>query len=202
MGNICGKGKDTGAENNEKAAAKKQPVEKANGTSTATSKISSNGNRSTILSLHEGLLNQQTGNVYGKYEEVEVLGTGSMGHVARVKCKNREEKWSAHRTSTDVSSDSNHGNLNSHMDPQKTTSSISERRKVEYALKSIQLDRVSPTFVDELNNEIDILKALDHPNIVKLHEVFYQTNKQIFLILELCDGGDLYTRLPYTGACD
>ena len=46
----------------------------------------------------------------------------------------------------------------------KQTSNISnasERRKVEnvYALKSIQLDRVKPLFVDELKNEIAILKV-------------------------------------------
>jgi calcium-dependent protein kinase len=37
----------------------------------------------------------------------------------------------------------------------------------------------------------------DHPNIVKAHEVFSH-KKQIFIILELCDGGDLYTRLPFS----
>lgn len=49
----------------------------------------------------------------------------------------------------------------------------SERRKVEniYALKSIQLDRVKPLYVEELKNEIAILKSTDHPNIVKAHEV-------------------------------
>jgi serine/threonine protein kinase len=34
---------------------------------------------------------------------------------------------------------------------------------------------------------------MDHPNIVKAHEM-YTYKKQIFLVLELCDGGDLYTR--------
>ena len=40
-------------------------------------------------------------------------------------------------------------------------SDSSERRKVEnvYALKSIQLDRVKPMFVEELKNEIEILKV-------------------------------------------
>jgi hypothetical protein len=40
--------------------------------------------------------------------------------------------------------------------------SLSERRKheVNYALKSILLDRVSPKFVQELKNEIDILKGM------------------------------------------
>jgi calcium-dependent protein kinase len=63
-----------------------------------------------------------------------------------------------------------------------------------YALKSIILDRVKdPTFVQELKNEIEVLRSLDHPNIVKLYEV-YSYHKQIYLVLELCEGGDLYTR--------
>eukprot|EP00536_Pseudo-nitzschia_multiseries_P005177 jgi/Psemu1/238292/estExt_Genewise1.C_940024 len=96
--------------------------------------------------------------VYKKYSEIEVLGNGSMGHVAKV---------------------------------------VLRDDYLTYALKSIQLDRVSTIFIEELENEIQILKTMDHPNIVKLHEVFSH-KKQIFMILELCDGGDLYTRLPYT----
>lgn len=37
----------------------------------------------------------------------------------------------------------------------------------------------------------------DHPNIIKAHEQ-YVYKKHIYLILELCDGGDLNARLPYT----
>ena len=67
-----------------------------------------------------------------------------------------------------------------------------------YALKSIHLDRVSPVFLEELKNEIRILRSLDHPNIVKAYEVYLCKNKQIYLVLELCDGGDLFTRSPYS----
>ena len=38
---------------------------------------------------------------------------------------------------------------------------------------------------------------MDHPHIVKCHEV-YKYQKQIYVILECCDGGDLYTRSPYS----
>lgn len=38
---------------------------------------------------------------------------------------------------------------------------------------------------------------MDHPHIVKQHEI-YKYKKQIYLILECCDGGDLYTRSPYS----
>ncbi len=46
---------------------------------------------------------------------------------------------------------------------------------------------------NKLVEEVNTLKGLDHPNIVKAHEM-YTYKKQIFLVLELCDGGDLYTR--------
>lgn len=43
---------------------------------------------------------------------------------------------------------------------------------------------------EELRNEIDILKHLDHPNIIKLYET-YENDEYIFLVQEICDGGDL-----------
>ena len=67
-----------------------------------------------------------------------------------------------------------------------------------YAMKSIHISRCTdPTFVEELHNEIQILKTLDHPHIEKVIETF-EYEAQIFVILELCYGGDLYQRDPYT----
>ena len=66
-----------------------------------------------------------------------------------------------------------------------------------YALKSIILDQVTnEIFVRELQNEIAILQTLDHPNICKAIETFEFKN-QLYLVLELCSGGDLYARDPY-----
>ncbi|KAL3908325.1 MAG: hypothetical protein SGARI_003113 [Bacillariaceae sp.] len=149
MGNICGKDGAAAADDGNKGGATAKPHGRDKNPNN-NNKQSSHGNRSTVHSIHDGLLNEVTSNVYGKYQEIEVLGTGSMGHVARVKVKNGEESGSAYRAST---SDSNHAVT------RKTSSNISERKK-EYALKSIQLDRVSPAFLDELANEIDILKTL------------------------------------------
>lgn len=67
-----------------------------------------------------------------------------------------------------------------------------------YAMKSIHLSRVTdPTFVQELMNEIQILRTLDHPHIVRPIETFDHRN-QVFIVMELCTGGDLYSRDPYT----
>ena len=77
---------------------------------------------------------------------------------------------------------------------QKTETS---RYGILYALKSIILDHVkNDTFIRELQNEIAILRTLDHPNICKAIET-YEFKKQMYLVLELCSGGDLYCRDPY-----
>jgi serine/threonine protein kinase len=69
---------------------------------------------------------------------------------------------------------------------------------IEYAMKSIHLSRVTDDrFAEELKNEISILKELDHPHIVRPIETFEHRN-QIFIVMELCSGGDLYSRDPYT----
>lgn len=44
---------------------------------------------------------------------------------------------------------------------------------------------------EEILNEIDILKKIDHPNIMKIFE-FYTTPTTYYLILEFCEGGNLY----------
>tara|TARA_B110000971_G_scaffold48732_1_gene48790 strand:+ start:1949 stop:3055 length:1107 start_codon:yes stop_codon:yes gene_type:complete len=41
------------------------------------------------------------------------------------------------------------------------------------------------------NNEINLMKSLSHDNILKLHEVVRKTQKEIYFILEYCEGGDL-----------
>eukprot|EP00590_Aulacoseira_subarctica_P010604 CAMPEP_0172415214 /NCGR_PEP_ID=MMETSP1064-20121228/1683_1 /TAXON_ID=202472 /ORGANISM="Aulacoseira subarctica , Strain CCAP 1002/5" /LENGTH=548 /DNA_ID=CAMNT_0013152127 /DNA_START=66 /DNA_END=1712 /DNA_ORIENTATION=+ len=66
-----------------------------------------------------------------------------------------------------------------------------------YAIKAIRKDRVkNPYYLKELQNEIRLLKHLDHKNIVRIYESFEQ-NSQIHLVIECCEGGDLYERAPY-----
>lgn len=40
-------------------------------------------------------------------------------------------------------------------------------------------------------NEVKILQALDHPNIIKLYEI-WEWNDVCFLVLEFCEGGELF----------
>merc|ERR1719487_596890 len=49
-------------------------------------------------------------------------------------------------------------------------------------------------------NELEIYLRLDHPNIVKLYDV-YETPTHVHFVMELCSGGELYQRYqmkPYT----
>jgi calcium-dependent protein kinase len=42
--------------------------------------------------------------------------------------------------------------------------------------------------------EINIMIQIDHPNIIKLYEVF-EDNRYIHLIMEMCTGGELFDRI-------
>jgi serine/threonine protein kinase len=157
---------------------------------------------STGRGIHRGILRvQKDADVFEKYEVVEEIGQGSMGHVSKVRIKETQLGGSAFGPKKRRGGFFFFGcscTANDDVMTNVPRFSASQRSKHEhfYALKSIQLDRISPVFIDELKNEIAILRSMDHMNIVKAFEVFL-TNQQIFLVLEACDG-DLYTRAPYT----
>ena len=47
--------------------------------------------------------------------------------------------------------------------------------------------------------EIDILKNLTHPNILRLFEVF-EDKKNIYLVTEFCEGGELFDEIIARGS--
>jgi calcium-dependent protein kinase len=61
-----------------------------------------------------------------------------------------------------------------------------------YAIKIIQKNRVIEFHT--FKQEIEILRVLDHPNIVKLIECF-ETDRLCYLVLEHCEGGELFQKL-------
>lgn len=140
--------------------------------------ISSNNNynkdqqrqsNSNSNSIHESIPRERTEeDVFDKYEIERVLGSGSMGEVASVRVRTHKIGGSAFITKK-------RGLFGRVFKLQQRIGHLDDNERTsehEYALKSIILDRVSPTFIKELQNEINILRSLDHPNIVKLYEVY------------------------------
>lgn len=66
---------------------------------------------------------------------------------------------------------------------------------LKYAVKCLDLGLVdTEEGLQQLREEIYIMCQLDHPNIVRLEEV-YESHSEIYLVQELCVGGELFDRL-------
>ena len=66
---------------------------------------------------------------------------------------------------------------------------------LKYAVKCLDLGLVdTDEGLQQLREEIYIMCQLDHPNIVRLEEV-YESHSEIYLVQELCLGGELFDRL-------
>ena len=60
-----------------------------------------------------------------------------------------------------------------------------------YALKSIMKDFIlNDRYLQEMRDEVYTMSKLSHPNIVKVVEG-YERKRHVYLIMELCKGGDL-----------
>lgn len=65
---------------------------------------------------------------------------------------------------------------------------------VKYAMKTVPLGAGKDSrAMKQLRSEVDLIRRLDHPNIVRLQEVF-ETEETLFLVMDLCTGGDMMTR--------
>lgn len=71
-----------------------------------------------------------------------------------------------------------------------------DNRKV--AVKKVQKTTKTPTESGSLDKEIQVMKELDHPNICKLLATF-EEGRNIFFIMELCEGGEVFDRIIENG---
>ena len=60
-----------------------------------------------------------------------------------------------------------------------------------YAIKIVSLKNLSDKIIENIKNEINIMLKIKHENIIQLHETII-SHKYIYLIMDYCDGGDLY----------
>ena len=88
---------------------------------------------------------------------------------------------------------------------------VHRRTGREFAMKSMekkkllgQLRRKSGAQIEEMQAKVlaeaRILKNLSHPNIIKLHDIF-ENEREICLVMELVDGGELFDYLVDNGPC-
>lgn len=48
--------------------------------------------------------------------------------------------------------------------------------------------------LEQIEAEIEILKSMDHPNVIRIFEIFEDPNS-IYILQECCEGGALLTTL-------
>lgn len=74
------------------------------------------------------------------------------------------------------------------------TSDVYEGRKEgeleRFAIKMIKVRAMSKEQREAIEKEVLIIKNIEHPNIVKLHETLATAN-HYYLIFEFCEKGDL-----------
>ena len=71
---------------------------------------------------------------------------------------------------------------------------INKTTQEKYALKTIELHRLPPHIIQSLFEEVNIMRVLDHPNIIKIVETFVDY-KRLYIIMECCTGGELFDLL-------
>lgn len=119
--------------------------------------------------------------IWGIYEKVALIGEGSISNIYRVRKRTFTQKGFLccfSRSKHFQEDNSSHEN------------------STYYALKTIDTRLVNESYLEEMRNEIDIFKSLDHPHLLKAYDT-YHSQKKICIIMELCTGGDLYSRFPY-----
>ncbi|CDI77191.1 CAM kinase, CDPK family, putative [Eimeria acervulina] len=70
---------------------------------------------------------------------------------------------------------------------------IEKSSGLERVIKTINRDR-SQVPSEQIEAEIEVLKSLDHPNIIKIFEV-YEDHHNVYIVMETCEGGELLQRL-------
>ncbi|CAD8163793.1 unnamed protein product [Paramecium octaurelia] len=82
----------------------------------------------------------------------------------------------------------------------KVYSATKKENNNQYAIKAFSKSYMSQQSkgIESLLNEIKVMRKLNHPNIVKLHEV-HETTNSIYFVLDMIQGGELLQRVRETG---
>ena len=79
---------------------------------------------------------------------------------------------------------------------------VAYKRKEEprryYAIKSISKKNLSPSDLEDLIKEVDIISGLDHPVIIDFYET-YQDEFFFHIVMELCKGKEVFQKIASEG---
>jgi calcium-dependent protein kinase len=75
---------------------------------------------------------------------------------------------------------------------------VSRDSAAQRAVKVLRKSHMDEDEQKMLFNEINILKELDHPNIVKMYE-FFEDEKRFYIVQEVCKGGELFDEILHRG---
>ena len=74
---------------------------------------------------------------------------------------------------------------------------VHKKTRQQVAIKIIDKSSLKDGGEEEqlnLRNEVEILSQIDHPNIVKLFEI-YDSKDKFYMVMELMKGGELFERI-------
>ena len=71
---------------------------------------------------------------------------------------------------------------------------INKQTKEKVAIKIMNKKKMDTSDIELMRTEIEILKICQHPNIIRLYDIFENID-YIYIIMEYCPGGDLFTYL-------
>jgi len=71
---------------------------------------------------------------------------------------------------------------------------INKKTGAECAIKIVEKSKLSENDLISLKQEVEILNALSHPNIIKCYEV-YDEEEYFYIVTELVTGGELFDRI-------
>uniref|UniRef100_A0A7S2LQ71 non-specific serine/threonine protein kinase n=1 Tax=Leptocylindrus danicus TaxID=163516 RepID=A0A7S2LQ71_9STRA len=70
----------------------------------------------------------------------------------------------------------------------------SNSRNANYAIKIVSKTKLTKEDTDALFDEVEILKAMKHPNIIRLYD-FFEEHNLYYLVMEKMSGGELFDRI-------